>query len=713
MPRSLCLALLVLRLCPSRGQNATLSDAPPRPPLTSPSPAVNDSVPQPPPATPDPAPPAAPAALGRGHNLSAPSPAICPTSPLPPPAAAWGGLPVLSCSLDDAELVAAAEPAPAAPTRKASAADGIVSFGEYKKSISELLERGREAARAEASALAEKTVLVAPLPEPDKTTPGTAGEPVEGDAEAAQPSEAPPPSAGASAPPLSSSEDADKPEAAAPAPAQPSESPSPDKPAAAPPPVAPVLPAEVTREAVAAMTVLESPLPPSLELPPPPPPSVRAVLGLELSDDSPTSTPALLQFNYASEHNGAKVLAANREAKHASAVVSDDRDAYLITPCSADKWLVVELSEEVLLDAVALANHEFYSSSVKEFDLYSARAYPPATASEWVHLGRFLAQPSRGTQLFALPQAAWARFLLLSQRSHYGDQRYCTLSSVSAHGKDSAQTLREEMALAEREVGEVNALFSEAKEGETAQEAAQAAVTLEAAEGDREGDKADGAATAARAEDAAAEADSAPSARANASDAAAPPPASDADAGASSAANTSNASSAPTAALALSRSPQPSSGGDNIFKTLVHKIKALELNQSLFDRYVAETNARYVDTFRELELSLATLEAGQGEASALLMQLLQRLAALEARAAAESGDVKEAAREAAREAVLPLLHQLALLRQEGQQARAREGVAAVAVAVGVVLLLRRQTSGGQARGARRDALGDAASHDGS
>ena len=71
----------------------------------------------------------------------------------------------------------------------------------------------------------------------------------------------------------------------------------------------------------------------------PPPLSGDADLSAALAPPS--------RFNYASERNGAKVLAANREAKHASAVLSADVDSYMISPCAADKWLVVELSQEV------------------------------------------------------------------------------------------------------------------------------------------------------------------------------------------------------------------------------------------------------------------------------------------------------------------------------------------------------------------------------
>jgi hypothetical protein len=124
-----------------------------------------------------------------------------------------------------------------------------------------------------------------------------------------------------------------------------------------------------------------------------------------------------------------------------------------------------------------------------------------------------------------------------------------------------------------------------------------------------------------------------------------------------------------------------SGGGDNIFKTLVHKIKALELNQSLFDRYMAETNARYVSTFRTLESGLAQMEACHENASVALHALLNRVAALEARAREEDDAADRRAERAAAAAAAGMRLQLVALRHEAWRARACDAVAAAALAV--------------------------------
>lgn len=82
--------------------------------------------------------------------------------------------------------------------------------------------------------------------------------------------------------------------------------------------------------------------------------------------------------NFASVECGAKVLSANPEAKHASAVLSEDRDRYLLTPCAAPrKWVVIELCEEALVDRVVLANFEYYSSTFKGIQILGSQQYVP------------------------------------------------------------------------------------------------------------------------------------------------------------------------------------------------------------------------------------------------------------------------------------------------------------------------------------------------
>jgi hypothetical protein len=59
--------------------------------------------------------------------------------------------------------------------------------------------------------------------------------------------------------------------------------------------------------------------------------------------------------NFALEKDGAKVLAANKEAKKVGALLDDDSDTYLKNECRADKWVIVELSELGKVSKIELA----------------------------------------------------------------------------------------------------------------------------------------------------------------------------------------------------------------------------------------------------------------------------------------------------------------------------------------------------------------------
>ncbi|KAJ6701878.1 SUN DOMAIN-CONTAINING PROTEIN 5 [Salix koriyanagi] len=82
------------------------------------------------------------------------------------------------------------------------------------------------------------------------------------------------------------------------------------------------------------------------------------------------------EYNYASLTKGAKVLAYNKEAKGACNILGRDHDKYLRNPCSVvEKFVVIELSEETLVDVVKIANFEHYSSNFKDFELSGSLNY--------------------------------------------------------------------------------------------------------------------------------------------------------------------------------------------------------------------------------------------------------------------------------------------------------------------------------------------------
>jgi hypothetical protein len=446
----------------------------------------------------------------------------------------------------------------------------------------------------------------------------------------------------------------------------------------------------------------QSPGSPESAAPPPPPPSVSVatVHGVLVQPDAGAGGSSGARFNYASARFGAKVLASNREGRNGKAVLSDDADAYYITSCSApDKWLAVELSEEVLMDSVALTVVEFYSAPLREWDLYVSRTYPKGDG-HWTPLARLVALPERGVQSFSLPHPAWARFLVLAGRSVHGEARYCTLTQLQVHGKDAAETLREELALAEVEVGEVAhalratgggdaaagaPLVADAQPGDGAASGAQDEAQTQTQTQPLPSQVAEAPAVAQPAAplqpavvtdvvDAAAPDAPAVIGGANASDsgAVAPPP-EQADPAAPEVSNATARASTPAAAP-----PQ-----DNIFKTLVHKLKALELNVSVMDAYMSDINSRYVDNLRQLDADVSALQQAAVNASVAVSALAARMTAVEGRAFSDAAQAQAAAQ-------AELLREVRALKADMQRAAAREVALGCMVAVFVaVLLLQR------------------------
>lgn len=156
-------------------------------------------------------------------------------------------------------------------------------------------------------------------------------------------------------------------------------------------------------------------------------------------------------YNYASDSKGAKILVSNKEAKGASNILNGDKDKYLRTPCSVEnKYVHMELSEETLVVTIAIANHEFYSSNVKQFELWGSLVYP---TEEWDFLGRFEADNIRVTQTFKVNEPKWVRYLKVQMLSHYGSDFYCTLSVLEVYGVDAIEWFLEDWIAEESGAG--------------------------------------------------------------------------------------------------------------------------------------------------------------------------------------------------------------------------------------------------------------------
>lgn len=162
--------------------------------------------------------------------------------------------------------------------------------------------------------------------------------------------------------------------------------------------------------------------------------------------------PGGAEYNYASSSKGAKVLDHNKEAKGAGNVLFRDRDKYLRNPCSVNgKFVVIELSEETLVDAIEIANLEHYSSNFKDFELWGSLSYPTET---WGLLGSFSAENVKHAQRFMLQEPKWMRYMKLNLVSHYGSEFYCTLSFIEVYGVDAIEKMLEDLIVVSDEPAE-------------------------------------------------------------------------------------------------------------------------------------------------------------------------------------------------------------------------------------------------------------------
>jgi hypothetical protein len=151
------------------------------------------------------------------------------------------------------------------------------------------------------------------------------------------------------------------------------------------------------------------------------------------------------RFNYASFDCAATVLKTNKQAKSSSSILVENKDSYMLNECSADnKFLIVELCDDILVDTIVLANYEFFSSMFRHFRVSVSDRYP-VKMEKWRTLGTFEARNSRDVQpfLIAEPQI-WARYLRVEFLTQFGNEYYCPLSVLRVHGTTMMEQFRRE-----------------------------------------------------------------------------------------------------------------------------------------------------------------------------------------------------------------------------------------------------------------------------
>jgi len=135
--------------------------------------------------------------------------------------------------------------------------------------------------------------------------------------------------------------------------------------------------------------------------------------------------------NFASIECGAKIINSSKDMVDSKSAFDSGVDKYLLMPCNAvEKWVVVELCEEIILEELIMGNYEVFSSMIKNFSVFSSIAYP----GNWINVGDFSAVNSRKPQSFILTPE-WSKFINITFISFDGDKYYCPISEIKITGQ--------------------------------------------------------------------------------------------------------------------------------------------------------------------------------------------------------------------------------------------------------------------------------------
>lgn len=149
------------------------------------------------------------------------------------------------------------------------------------------------------------------------------------------------------------------------------------------------------------------------------------------------------RLNVAAYDAGAKLISASKGLKKAKDILNGDSDRYLMYECKlpGEKFVIIQLSEDMVVDTVVTANLEHYSSGVKDFRVFGATEYPTAS---WTLLGTLRAEDNNSPQAFkVLP--FWARYMKVVFDSYHENEGLCTMTYFRVYGTTMFKQFEEEL----------------------------------------------------------------------------------------------------------------------------------------------------------------------------------------------------------------------------------------------------------------------------
>ncbi|KAJ5908443.1 hypothetical protein N7495_001125 [Penicillium taxi] len=178
----------------------------------------------------------------------------------------------------------------------------------------------------------------------------------------------------------------------------------------------------------------------------------QGIVPADVSRRKDAGTTCKERFNYASFDCAATVLKTNSECKGSSSVLLENKDSYMLNECRAkNKFLILELCDDILVDTVVLANYEFFSSIFHTFRVSVSDRYP-AKPDQWKELGIYEARNTREVQAFAVANSLiWARYLRIEFLTHYGHEFYCPVSLIRVHGTTMMEEYKHDESVSREE----------------------------------------------------------------------------------------------------------------------------------------------------------------------------------------------------------------------------------------------------------------------
>jgi Sad1 / UNC-like C-terminal len=149
----------------------------------------------------------------------------------------------------------------------------------------------------------------------------------------------------------------------------------------------------------------------------------------------------IIRKNYAESTSGASILYATSSILNKKAILENSKETYMqLHECAQDShhflpqdelpYLIINLSDDIVVESVEVSNHEDFSNSLHQIYVEGSIDYPP---SKWFSLGTV---QSPQTSL-SVKSEKMIRYLKLSLRGPpltEANHLYCTLTSVKVFG---------------------------------------------------------------------------------------------------------------------------------------------------------------------------------------------------------------------------------------------------------------------------------------